>query len=37
MYGTIEAAKIWYDTLSKVLKNDGYVENKRDVCVFNKL
>jgi hypothetical protein len=37
LYGTIEAAKIWYDTLSKVLKNDGYIENKRDVCVFNKL
>jgi hypothetical protein len=36
LYGTIEAAKLWYDTLSKYLKKDGFIHNPYDSCVFNK-
>jgi len=37
LYGTIEAAKLWYDNISATLVADGYVKNPYDVCVFNKV
>ena len=36
LYGTIEAAKLWYDNISATLEADGYVKNPYDACVFNK-
>ena len=36
LYGTIEAAKIWYDTLSSKLRKEGFTQNAYDNCVFNK-
>jgi hypothetical protein len=37
LYGTIEAAKLWYDNISAQLIADGYVQNPYDQCVFNKV
>ena len=36
LYGTIEAAKLWYDNLSEKLIQDGFVPNPYDPCVFNR-
>lgn len=36
LYGTIQAARCWYDLLSKELKGWGYKANQYDPCVFNK-
>ena len=36
MYGTLDAAKIWYEKLTGVLVQMGFVPNKVDPCVFNK-
>jgi hypothetical protein len=36
LYGTIEAARIWYDTLSTNLLSRGFKANAFDPCVFNK-
>ena len=37
LYGTVEAAKLWYDMLTDVLKGEGFVPNPYDACVFNKI
>ena len=36
LYGKIEAAKVWYDTLSANLLSRGFKANTFDPCVFNK-
>jgi hypothetical protein len=36
MYGTLDAAKIWYEKLTGVLHDMGFVSNKVDHCVLNK-
>ena len=36
-YGTIEAAKVWFDTLSTYLVKLGFRANPRDKCGFNML
>jgi Reverse transcriptase (RNA-dependent DNA polymerase) len=36
LYGTIEAAKLWYQTLSEYLARTGFTANLQDPCVFNK-
>ena len=36
LYGTVEAAKLWYDLMSAKLINEGFVPNPYDRCVFNK-
>ena len=36
LYGTIEAAKLWYDNISGKLIEDGFVPNPYDPCVFNR-
>jgi len=35
LYGTIEAAKVWYDILSTYLVKLGFKANPRDECLFN--
>jgi hypothetical protein len=37
LYGTLDAARIWYDKITGVLLSMGYVQNSVDKCVFNKL
>jgi hypothetical protein len=37
LYGTVEAAKLWYDLLCRKLIADGFVINPYDPCVFNKI
>jgi hypothetical protein len=37
LYGTIEAAKLWYTTLSRYLQRVGFKANDYDLCVFNKV
>ena len=37
MYGTLDAAKIWFEKLTGVLLQLGYTPNKVDPCVFNKM
>jgi len=37
MYGTLDAAKIWYDKLTGVLRTMGFVPNEVDPCVLNKI
>jgi len=36
LYGCIESAVLWYQDLSQGLRNDGFVENRKDPCVLNK-
>ena len=36
MYGTLDAAKIWYEKLTSELKKMGFVPNAVDPCVYNK-
>jgi hypothetical protein len=37
LYGCIESAKLFYDHVSKMLMDFGFVRNPYDVCVFNKM
>jgi hypothetical protein len=37
LYGCIESSKLWYDTLTSKLKELGFVANKKDSCVLNKV
>ena len=37
LYGTLDAARIWYDKITGVLLSMGYTQNVVDKCVFNKL
>ena len=37
MYGTLLGAIIFYNKLSKHLTNHGFVQNKYDMCTFNKM
>jgi hypothetical protein len=36
LYGCVEAAALWYNDLKGKLLNFGFIENRYDVCVFNK-
>jgi Reverse transcriptase (RNA-dependent DNA polymerase) len=36
LYGCVESARIWYDTIAKSLGNMGFVRNSQDMCVFNR-
>jgi len=36
MYGLVQSAKLWYDTITGVLEKAGFVPNPMDVCVWNK-
>ena len=36
LYGCIQSARLWYETLKAALIEFGYVENEMDPCVFNK-
>ena len=36
LYGTVEAAKLWYDLITKILCDDGFSPNPYDKCVLNK-
>ena len=36
MYGCIESAKLWYDTLCVFLTDLGFAQNVHDECVWNK-
>jgi hypothetical protein len=35
LYGTLEAAKLWYNVLSSLLLELGFIQYKKDSCVFN--
>jgi hypothetical protein len=37
LYGTIQAAVLWYNKLKSVLMADGYLPNPYDACLFNKV
>ena len=37
LYGTIQAARAWYDKLAGDLTQLGYVRNEMDICVFNRI
>jgi hypothetical protein len=37
LYGCIESARLFYENISKVLLNFGFVKNVYDPCVFNKI
>ena len=37
LYGTVEAAALWYMDISTKLAEDGFEKNPYDVCVFNKI
>jgi hypothetical protein len=36
LYGCIESARLWYDRLSDILMEFGYIRNPVERCVFNK-
>ena len=36
LYGTVEAARLWYELITKVLLEYGFVPNKYERCVLNK-
>ena len=37
MYGLVQSARLWYDTITGVLKRAGYSPNPMDGCVWNKM
>jgi hypothetical protein len=37
LYGTVEAAQRWYNTISDILKSYGYTSNSVAPCIMNKL
>jgi len=37
LYGCVQSAKLWYDKLKKILLEIGFVKNKVDFCVFNRV
>jgi hypothetical protein len=37
LYGCVESARLWYNTLRKVLEADGYTANAIEPCIFNKV
>ena len=36
LYGCIESARLWYDTLRNDLEQIGFIRNPHDMCVFNR-
>jgi len=36
MYGLVQSARLWYDTITGVLKRAGYTSNPMDGCAWNK-
>lgn len=36
LYGCLESAKLWYDSICGTLESDGFVRNPKEPCVFNK-
>jgi hypothetical protein len=36
LYGTVEAARLWYDLITKILSDHGFIPNPYDKCVMNK-
>lgn len=36
LYGLLESAKLWYDTISKILNEEGFSVNPQEPCIFNK-
>jgi hypothetical protein len=36
LYGTIQAARAWYDKLASDLERLGFIRNSMDMCVFNR-
>jgi hypothetical protein len=36
LYGCVESAKLWYNLLSSVLVEDGFIFNPLDPCIMNK-
>ena len=37
LYGTLEAAKIWFDVIQEFLLSLGFTQNRKDKCIFNKM
>ena len=37
LYGTLETAKLWFDTITAKFKADGFIANPYDPCVYNKM
>ena len=37
MYGCVEAAKLWFDTIRNKLLDMGFTQNDYDLCVFNRV
>lgn len=37
LYGCVQSAKLWYEKLTTVLKDMGFVPNHVDPCVLNKI
>ena len=37
LYGTVQAAALWYKDLRSKLEADGFTRNPHDFCVFNKI
>lgn len=37
LYGCVQSAKLWYEKLTGVLKNIGFIPNPVDPCIMNKM
>jgi histone deacetylase 1/2 len=37
MYGCLESARLWYDTMATFLQSEGFLVNPVERCVFNKI
>jgi hypothetical protein len=37
LYGCIESAKLWYDSICNTLIADGFTRNDKDPCIFNRV
>jgi hypothetical protein len=36
LYGGVQSARLWYNTFREFLENQGFINNPKDVCVFNR-
>ena len=37
LYGCVQSAKLWYDTIKAALIKMGFTQNEQDECVFNRM
>lgn len=37
LYGHLESARLWFEEVKSTLITEGYVQNPKDQCIFNRI